>query len=75
MDKVLAELGKFEIENLPSISDTVPIVVPFTNIVAPTTGSLSSSERITPVTDVVWAVTKPAPVIRQTNNNFNLLFI
>ena len=36
--KVLEELGTLSMVNLPSISVTVPIVVPFTNTDAPTTG-------------------------------------
>jgi len=47
---VLAELGTLFIVNFPSMSVTVPIVVPFTNTDAPTTGSLSSSEVTIPVT-------------------------
>lgn len=47
---VLAELGKFVISNLPSMSVTVPIDVPSTNIVAPIIGSPSSADFTMPVT-------------------------
>ena len=51
--KVFAELGTFDNVNLPSMSVTVPTVVPFTKIEAPTTGNPSSSEITVPVTFVI----------------------
>ena len=50
IDKVPAELGTLVNVKLPSMSVTVPIVVPFTNTDAPTTGKPSSSEVTLPVT-------------------------
>ena len=50
MTKVPAELGTLVNVKLPSMSVTVPTVVPFTNTDAPTTGKPSSSEVTLPVT-------------------------
>lgn len=55
--QVLDELGTLLITNFPSRSVVVPIDVPLTKTDAPMTGWLSSSEKTTPITFLVVAVT------------------
>lgn len=74
--QVLDELGIPVMVNLPSISVTLPIEVPFTSTEAPAIGCPSSSEITTPVASFrVWANTNPVFISQQTNNNIKLLFI
>ena len=73
MRRTLFPLGIVRL-NLPSMSVTVPVCVPTTRIVAPTTGSPSSSETTVPLT-AIWANASPVDRNRHAKNIINFLTI